>query len=141
MEYHTSKDALMAVAAPIGRESGFSVRASRRREWTAAIQATAEKAIALYEFNRSDAWTELQELSSNTEIDSLYPNFESAVYQDGVFVVPGTVDVTLNYGSKGDHESIKDSYPVDIIISLRSDSKPVAIDIENIKVDTSSFYS
>ena len=116
------------------------MRASGRPEWTNAVVAQLEAAVDEYDLSGASAWDELQALSSNTQIDGIYPFAESAVFEHGRFKVPATIGVTLNYGGKSDAVSMTDSFPAEIEIEILRLEKTVEVVVRDITVDTSSFY-
>ena len=130
----------VAIAARKSRDSTPSMRASGRSEWTDAVVAQLEEAVDKYDFSEARAWDELQALSSNTQIDGIYPFAESAVFQHGRFKVPATIAVTLNYGGKADPVSMTDSFPAEIEIEILASEKADQVVVRDISVDTSSFY-
>jgi Predicted pPIWI-associating nuclease len=130
----------VAIAAKKSNEGTPSMRASSRPEWTNAVIALLETAVDQYDLSRASAWDELQALSSNTQIDGIYPFAESAVFQHGRFKIPATIGVTLNYGGKADAVSMTDSFPAEIEIEILRPEKTVEVVIRDISVDTSSFY-
>ena len=77
------------------------------------------------------------ELSSNTVFDSIETSPETVFQRPGGrFEASAIVYVTLNYGGKRDGVSMPDSYPA--VIEGKISGKKV--EIERIRVDTSSFY-
>ena len=133
----------MAVAARKENSSGPSVRAAMRPEWDLRIGDALNELLRSGDFSHTDAWHNLQELSSNTQVDAIYAISESAVYQSGRFVAPAIINVTLNYGGVSDHTSMADSFPAEIkfrISNTKSAQESPAISIEDITVDTRSFY-
>jgi hypothetical protein len=101
------------------------------------VREAIMQAISDYNLVDSDAWSELDELSSHTEFEALEPN------PDGIFETPGgfeavaNVYVILNYGPKNDSAAMTDSFPV-YLKGTVDPSKVVAI--EEVRVDNSSFY-
>jgi predicted pPIWI-associating nuclease len=90
------------------------------------------------ELEEYGAWSDLDELSSETTFEGIEP------HPDGIFETEknhfeaiATVYVTLNYGSRKDRASMSDSYPARVAgtVAKKSDVK-----IDSITVDTSSFY-
>lgn len=81
---------------------------------------------------------DLNELSSGTIFEGIEPN------PDGIFSVEGTdqfeatatIYVTLNYGGSRDGVSMSDAYPA----YVRGHLKDGKVEIESVRVDTSSFY-
>lgn len=90
------------------------------------------------DLQKGGAWQPLDELSSNTQFEGIEPN-PDGIYKvgDDDFEAVANVYVTLNYGDKSDPASMSDSYPA--IVSGKIDANN-SVQIESIKVDTSSFY-
>ena len=96
-------------------------------------------AISDYDLTSSSEWSELDQLSSRTQLESIDAN------PDGIFEGPGNsfeavgdVYVTLSYGDRRDSTSVSDSYPVQFAGSF--DRKTHRVTIKSVKVDTASFY-
>jgi hypothetical protein len=96
------------------------------------------KAIEEYDILDSDAWNKLDEISSQTQIESIEPDPDGLFEEpDGHFQAVGSIYVTLNYGGKRDATSMSDSYPFHAFGRLADDG---SASVERIEVDTSSFY-
>lgn len=86
----------------------------------------------------AQAVSDLGELSSGTIFEGIEPN------PDGIFSVEGTdefeatatIYVTLQYGGSRDGVTMSDAYPAYVRGRFNRD----AVQIESIRVDTSSFY-
>jgi hypothetical protein len=95
------------------------------------------RAIEEFDIVGSEGWGNLDELSSNTELEGVEPNpegiFESP---DMTFQAIGSVYVTLNYGGKQDSTSMSDSYPFHAFGRFEPDGHAL---VQQFKVDTSSF--
>jgi hypothetical protein len=94
--------------------------------------------ITQEELNRLGGWNELDILSSAT----LYEGLEAVpggmvFHQDGGFEAAATVYVTLQFGPSRDRETMSDAYPA--IVKGQIDNE-LSVEIENIDVDTESFY-
>lgn len=115
-------------------DSKPSLTPIREEELREAIIA----AIEGYDLTESEAWSQLDELSSHTKVEGVEPN-PDGIFQKGEnnFEVVGTVYVTLNYGSIRDRASMSDSYPIQIRGKLEEGNE---IKIDSVEVDTSSFY-
>jgi hypothetical protein len=86
----------------------------------------------------SDALSKLDEISSQTQIESIEPDPDGLFEEpDGHFQAVGSIYVTLNYGGKRDAASMSDSYPFHAFGRLAEDG---SASVERIEVDTSSFY-
>jgi Predicted pPIWI-associating nuclease len=117
-----------------------AMRASMREEWNIFAAKALDKAVADFDITTSPVWNELQELSSNTIVDGIFPYAESTMFQDGHFIVPATVGVTLNYGKPSDHLDMTDSFPADIVFDVLSSGSERKVKIISINVDTRSFF-
>jgi hypothetical protein len=97
-------------------------------------------AVAEYDLSSSPDWSDLDQLSNHTEFESLEAN-PDGIFEGppGSFQVVGNVYVTLNYGDKRDSSSMSDSYPVQLTGTYNPQTKAVSID--DVSIDTSSFYS
>jgi len=95
-------------------------------------------AIEGYDLTESDAWNQLDELSSHTMVEGVEPN-PDGIFKKGTneFEAVGTVYVTLTYGDKKDNASMNDSYPIQIRGKFEDDNE---ITVSSVEVDTSSFY-
>lgn len=95
------------------------------------------RAIEEFDIVESDAWSQLDGLSSRTEVQSVEANpdgiFESP---DETFQVIGSVYLTLNYGNKRDSVSMSDSYPFHMFGHFLPEGEAC---VDRIEVDTSSF--
>lgn len=96
-------------------------------------------AIEEFDITRSEGWSRLDALSSNTFVEGVEPSpsgiFEVAGTND--FEVIGDVYVTLNYGGKNDSLSMGDSFPFHAFGRFEAKNKAI---IEHFKVDTTAFY-
>ena len=96
------------------------------------------EAIEKYDVSETAAWDKLDRLSTHTDFDELdaVPEgiFEST---SNDFEVVATVFVTLNYGGRKE-QSMSDSYPA--YVKGTYDEATQAASIEEVVVDTSSFY-
>lgn len=96
------------------------------------------EAVGGYDIASSHAWSDLDELSKHTEVEALEPNPDGIFeIDDDRFEATATVYVTLNYGDRKDSTSISDSFPVHVRGKIKKGNKII---IEDVKVDTTSFY-
>jgi len=95
-------------------------------------------AVSSVDLIETDAWSELDSLSTNTRIDDIQavPEGIFEVGGDG-FVAVATVYVGLNYGGKKDSFSTSESFPAQVQGHFESNGKAV---VDSVSVDTSSFY-
>ena len=95
-------------------------------------------AISSYPLSETEAWVDLDELSSHTEVGAIEANNEG-IFTTGnnKFEATATVYVTLNYGDKKDSFSTTDSFPAHVVGTVKDGNR---ISIENFSVDTSSFF-
>lgn len=96
------------------------------------------KAIEEYDIAVSDAWNKLDEISSQTQVESIEPDPDGLFEEpDGRFQAVGSIYVTLNYGGRRDATSMSDSYPFHAFGHLGDDG---SASVDRMEVDTSSFY-
>ncbi len=117
-------------------------RASIRPEWTPAAVHELEQAVEDFDIATSAAWPSLDELSNSTIVDGIFLFPESTMFQNGHFIVPATVGVTLNYGGNSELDRLKvtDSFPANIEFEIENVGDRPKVSILNVLVDTASFY-
>jgi hypothetical protein len=105
----------------------------------AFIRAVTEAAssISFDEFSAKSVGNAIDDLSTNTVFEGLEISPDTIFSSKGdSFEASGIVYVELNYGGSRDPVSMPDSYPA-VVRGKYSNGKA---DIEEIDVDTSSFY-
>jgi hypothetical protein len=118
----------MARAAP---ESGQIVHDPRIEE------ALRDAAQHISELSGYSAHGDLDALSSNTIFTGI-DVYEDAIIREGdEYIAPATIYVELNYGGKSDAAVMGDSFPGTVRFIVKDNH----VDIEDISVDTGSFYS
>lgn len=118
-------------AATVAREARLT------DQWSPELADALERAVEDYDLPASDDWGPLDELSQSTAFDGFDLDPDSTVIVDGTFRTPGTVFVTLNYDSNSDEPiSMSDSFPMIVRFKVIDN----AVQIEEIEVDTSSFF-
>ena len=98
------------------------------------------EAIARYDLSESSDWIKLDELSTHTdfeEVDAVPEGIFESTSTD--FEVIATVFVTLNYGSRKERSSMSDAFPA--YIKGQYNQSTFAVSIDEVSVDTSSFYA
>lgn len=83
-----------------------------------------------------DGWADLDELSSRTVLDGVEYFEDEITLKDNEFSGPINVYVVLNYGDRGDMDTMSGAFPGSIQGHFEG-QKPK---IDRIVVDTSSFY-
>ena len=82
-------------------------------------------------------WTELAELSSNTQLEDIEVFEDEIIEEGGRRVVPVNVYVTLNYRDSEGDETFHDAFPGSVVVEVDEDGHLV---IRDMSVDTSSFF-
>jgi hypothetical protein len=116
-----------------------SASASAQAAWGKDVPNKLIDAAAKYDFPSTPEWSDLDQLSSNTQFEGLSVSPEGAVFDNGTFIAPGTVHVRLIYGKKDDLVEFSDSYPVRLFFRVL-DVESGEVKIDRIEADTSSFY-
>jgi hypothetical protein len=84
-----------------------------------------------------DAWDELRDLSSRTELEAVDTGPDNIVLDNqGNFEATADIYVTLNYGPSNEEESMSDGY----LATIRGRIEGEDIRIDAINVDVSPFY-
>lgn len=102
----------------------------------AVLQAVAT-AVREIDLSGTEAWADLDALSSNTHVDSVEVFADEIKVRGGSFEGPINVHCTLNYGNGADGLTVSETFPGRFEGSL-SPAGPVIL---RLKVDTSSFYA
>lgn len=90
-----------------------------------------------HDLAESSGWKELAQLSSETELEDIEVFEDEIIKEDGRYVVPVNVYVTLNYHDSEGDETFHDAFPGSVVVEVDEDGRPV---IRDMSVDTSSFF-
>jgi hypothetical protein len=131
----------MSIARTVPRPS---VSASSRPEWDSSVPAALRDAVDKYQFEETPDWANLAELSDHTVFRAVELSAANSVFDNGSFIAPASVDVTLQFDPNlPEKNSFDDTYPARVyfkIIAAGDSSEKPAIQIERIETDTSSFF-
>ena len=93
--------------------------------------------LTVDDFRQLGIWQDLDELSSRTEFEAIGADEASVVLAGERFEAVADLYVLLHYGTGDDEESLSDTY----LATIRGKAIGNTVDIDEISVDTSSFYS
>ena len=112
--------------------------AARRSDlWFDDLPRLLEKAVADYDFEKSDDFQPLADLSAATRFEGFDVDGDSAVVSKAGWTAPVAVYVTLVYDPKSDDPvEINDSYPATVHFRVVDG----AVVVERIDTNTRSFY-
>lgn len=111
-------------------------KADKRRLVAEALKDEFSKITDMEKITKLNGWEELENLSSHTILDGFEYFEDEITLKDDKFSGPINIYVILNYGDKGDMETMSSAFPGSIIGHFDKD-QPV---FDRIVVDTSSFY-
>jgi hypothetical protein len=113
------------------------IAAKQSANWLPDLPRKLEFAYHEFDFGKSKAFSDLNELAESVVIDGHSLDAESAVIENEIWVAPGTIFVTLLY-DRGSEEPVEldDAYP----ISIRFKVNENAVKIIDVLADVSSFY-
>lgn len=94
--------------------------------------------VGTIELSTTSAWSALDALSHQTQIEGIEAFEDDIIFDPKEKTFRGhlTVYVTLNYGSGADRDEVSEGFPGTFQGRIK-DGKP---HVENVEVDTSSFY-
>jgi Predicted pPIWI-associating nuclease len=99
------------------------------------------KAVSKCDVRESNAWSDLNELSTHTQFEEIDAVPEGIFERGDRFSASATVYVTLQYGSNPEEEvSSSDEFPAAIDGHFEQENDSTKAVIDNISIDTSSFY-
>jgi Predicted pPIWI-associating nuclease len=112
--------------------------AARRSDlWFDDLPRLLEKAVADFDFENSDDFQSLADLSAATQLEGIDVDGDSAVVSKSGWTAPAAVYVTLVYDPNSDDPvELNDSYPATVHFRV-SDG---AVAVERIDPNTRSFY-
>jgi hypothetical protein len=111
--------------------------ARRSSHWTPGLGEKLESALNAYDWDESEVYDSLSELSQAVEITGHTIDIDSTVFTERNFICPGNVFVQLRYDvNSEDPVYIDDSYPISVTFQVNENE----VKIDSISVDTSSFY-
>jgi len=91
-----------------------------------------------FDLTTSPAWSDLDELSSQTLLDGVEIDPDGVIVKGQKFKGPVSVYVLLQYGSKNDEGfETSDSFMGEFEGHFDENNKPI---IDNVRIDTSPFY-
>jgi hypothetical protein len=111
--------------------------ARQDHRWSSDLPERLQDAVLHYDFASAEEFGSLSDLSNATELEFVKSHGESAVIENDHWRAPVTIYVVLNYGEKGDLESMTDSYPGAVVFDVGVDGR---ITISRIEPDVTSFY-
>jgi hypothetical protein len=115
--------------ATIGRKSPL---------WRPSLPQSLKQAVEDYHVEDTSDFSPLVGLSTATLLDGIEPHGEAAVVQDGQWIAPADVYVTLVYDPNGkDRTELHDSYPARIFFNVEENG---TVKVSKIDVDVSPFY-
>lgn len=118
------------------------IQSKRLGVWFDALPEKLSEAAAAYSLPDTPDWSPLAELSSQTLFEGIEVHGEAAVFDEGKFIAPATVYVTLQYDPKSnDSVSFHDSYPARVFFALQAGDAEKSVAVEKIEVDTTSFFA
>jgi hypothetical protein len=123
-------------AAKIGHSPPVS--ASSRPEWVPGLPAVLREAVHEYRLAETSEWEKLAGLSDNTILRGVDVSAANSVFDNGSFIAPASVDLTLEYDATND--SFDDTYPARIYFKIVKHGDAATVEIERIETDTSSFF-
>jgi len=98
-------------------------------------------AISRFELCDRPEWTDLDALSTRTELEGIDAVPEGIFEESSKFSAVSTVYVSLSYGDKGEESvTISDAFPAHVEGHFVGRGKTLKAVIESFDVDTSSFY-
>ena len=106
--------------------------------WFPQLRDVLQTAVQAYDFENKPDFAVLRDLSEQTKLEGVAVHADSAIVEDGRWVAPATIYVTLVYEPRSTEPvMLTDSYPAKVGFAVDEDHK---VEVKNIEVDVSSFY-